>query len=126
MTKDTPKIYVASLTFFFCVHNAYTVLHSFLLEVFGGCRSVVFIIWDETAGSRSPRFTYLIPRRRGTEGRMASGVVEDPWLRMRRTGGAVDIYSGGSNVIGGMITERHIRGGRVDATRWTLHWDWLG
>lgn len=126
MTKDTPKFYVASLTLFFCVHNAYTVLHSFLLEVFGGCSSFVFIIWDETAGSRSPRFTYLIPRRREAEERVASGVVEDPWLRMQRTGGAVNIYFGGPNVIGNMITDWHIRGGQVDGTRWTLYWDWLG
>lgn len=60
---------------------------------------------------------------------MAGGVVEDPWLRMRRTGGAVDIHWR-FNVIGDMITERHIRDGQIeatiDATRWALHWDWLG
>lgn len=31
MTKDTPKFYSSFLNYFFCVHNAYTVLHSSFL-----------------------------------------------------------------------------------------------
>ncbi|KAK3949226.1 hypothetical protein QBC32DRAFT_41158 [Pseudoneurospora amorphoporcata] len=140
--RKIPQILRSFLTLFFmlCI-TAYTVLHSFFS--FGdswGLGKVtsasVFIIWDEkaglagVAGQEVPGSHILYPGaypRVGAETRETGGTVGKlfySWMKMRRTGGVVDIHFRRFNMIGGMVMERDVRDGQVRVmihdTRWDL------
>lgn len=98
------------------LHTSAFCLYSSFVGTKIGCLVGWLAAWGQ---QRRPWFIYHLKPRKGRRGsgrvegwQVAGGMVEGPSLvgdaKLGRTGGVVDIHFQRFNVVGGMVTERHV------------------